>query len=80
MEELPLAAVFAIDSTKRNPIGLSLVRLLRIDGRELFVTGLDMFDGTLVLDINPYRDDYRVDNYELAEWYHQLRMRVGEDV
>ena len=81
LDELPLVGVFAIDSpTRPNPIGLSLVRLLRIDGRELFVTGLDMFDGTPVLDIKPYRDDYRVNNFEAAEWYRQLRNRVGEDV
>ena len=81
LEELPLVGVFAIDAPSRpNPIGLSLVKLVRIDGRVLVVHGLDCFDGTPVLDIKPYRGDYRADNYELAEWYRQLRMRVGEDV
>jgi tRNA-Thr(GGU) m(6)t(6)A37 methyltransferase TsaA len=81
LEELPLVGVFAIDSpTRPNPIGLSLVRLLRIDGRELFVSGLDLFDRTPILDIKPYRGDYRADEYELAEWYRNLRDRVGEDI
>jgi tRNA-Thr(GGU) m(6)t(6)A37 methyltransferase TsaA len=81
LDELPLVGVFAIDSpTRPNPIGLSLVKLLRIDGQHLFVSGLDLFDGTPVLDIKPYRGDYRADNYELAEWYQQIRSKAGEEV
>ena len=81
LEELPLVGVFAIDAPSRpNPIGLSLVKLVRIDGSVLEVRGLDCFDSTPVLDIKPYRGNYRADDYELAEWYRQLRMRVGEDV
>lgn len=80
LDELPLVGVFAIDSPSRpNPIGLSLVKLLRIDGSELFVSGLDLFDGTPVLDIKPYRGDYRADQYELPEWYRTLQSKVGED-
>lgn len=37
-----------------NPIGLSAVRLLRVEGLTLFVAGLDLLDGTPVLDIKPY--------------------------
>ena len=53
---LPLVGVFSLDSpTRPNPIGLSLVRLLRIEqGRNLVVTGLDYFDGTPIVDIKPY--------------------------
>jgi tRNA-Thr(GGU) m(6)t(6)A37 methyltransferase TsaA len=73
LEELPLIGVFAIESpTRPNPIGLSLVKLLRREGRKLFVQGLDVFDGTPVLDIKPYTESYRVDQYELAEWNRQL--------
>ena len=55
LEELPLVGVFAIDSpTRPNPIGLSLVRLLRREDGNLVVLGLDFFDGTPVLDIKPY--------------------------
>lgn len=81
LDELPLVGVFAIDSpTRPNPIGLSLVRLLRVDGRQLLVSGLDLFDGTPILDIKPYRDDYRAEEYALAEWYRNLRDRAGEEV
>ncbi len=81
LEELPLVGVFAIDSpTRPNPIGLSLVRLLRIEGNKLFVRGLDLFDGTPIVDIKPYRDDYRAERYELADWYRKIRERVGGEV
>lgn len=47
--------VFATRSPFRpNPIGLSSVRLLRIEGCELVVDGADLLDGTPVLDIKPY--------------------------
>ena len=37
-----------------NPIGLSAVCLDRIEGTTLYVRGLDLIDGTPVLDIKPY--------------------------
>jgi tRNA-Thr(GGU) m(6)t(6)A37 methyltransferase TsaA len=37
-----------------NPIGLSIVRLLRCEGRVLHVEGIDVLDGTPLLDIKPY--------------------------
>ena len=50
--------LFASRSPVRpNPIGLSIVRLLRIVGNEIYTSGLDVFDGTPVLDIKPYIRD-----------------------
>ncbi|HVU45450.1 MAG TPA: tRNA (N6-threonylcarbamoyladenosine(37)-N6)-methyltransferase TrmO [Terracidiphilus sp.] len=47
--------VFATRSPRRpNPIGLTVVELLRRDGASLHVRGVDMLDGTPVLDIKPY--------------------------
>jgi tRNA-Thr(GGU) m(6)t(6)A37 methyltransferase TsaA len=47
--------VFATRSPRRpNPIGLTVVELLRREGGALHVRGLDMLDGTPVLDIKPY--------------------------
>ena len=37
-----------------NGIGLSIVQLLKQDGRFLAVSGVDMLDGTPLLDIKPY--------------------------
>jgi tRNA-Thr(GGU) m(6)t(6)A37 methyltransferase TsaA len=81
LEELPLVGVFAIDSpTRPNPIGLSLVELVKVEGGNLTVRGLDCFDGTLVLDIKPYTAQHRADQYKLADWYEDLRAKVGDDV
>ena len=47
--------VFACRAPRRpNPIGMSLVRLESIDGNILNIKGLDMLDGSPVLDIKPY--------------------------
>ena len=47
--------VFATRSPYRpNPIGLSVVQLVRRDGPRLHVRGVDMLDGTPILDIKPY--------------------------
>jgi tRNA-Thr(GGU) m(6)t(6)A37 methyltransferase TsaA len=47
--------VFATRSPRRpNPIGLTTVELLRRDGRFLHVRGIDMLEGTPILDIKPY--------------------------
>jgi tRNA-Thr(GGU) m(6)t(6)A37 methyltransferase TsaA len=46
---------FALRSPARpNPIAMSVVRLLKIEGCTLSVTGLDCLDGTPLLDIKPY--------------------------
>ena len=47
--------VFATRSPRRpNPIALTVVELRRRDGLELHVRGVDMLDGTPILDIKPY--------------------------
>lgn len=47
--------VFATRSPRRpNPIGLTVVELLAREGPRLRVRGLDMLDGTPILDIKPY--------------------------
>lgn len=78
IEELPLLGVFALDSpTRPNPIGLTLARFVKRHGRKLFVSGIDLFDGTPVLDIKVYQHDYRADEYSLPTWYVTLMNRAG---
>jgi tRNA-Thr(GGU) m(6)t(6)A37 methyltransferase TsaA len=53
--DMPLVGIFATRTNHRpNPIGLTLVELLKIDGTVLTVRGLDAYNGTPVLDIKPY--------------------------
>ena len=47
--------VFATRSPRRpNPVGLTIVELLSRNGTGLHVRGVDMLDGTPILDIKPY--------------------------
>ncbi|MEM1598300.1 MAG: tRNA (N6-threonylcarbamoyladenosine(37)-N6)-methyltransferase TrmO [Pyrobaculum sp.] len=55
VENAPEVGVFATDSPDRpNPIALTVVRLLRVEGARLYVDGLDLFDGTPVLDLKGF--------------------------
>ena len=52
----PLVGVFASRSPRRpNPIGATVVKLLRVEGNVLTVSGLDAWEGTPVVDIKPDR-------------------------
>lgn len=47
--------IFSIRAPSRpNPIGMSIVQLVRIDGNVLHIRDLDILDGTPLLDIKPY--------------------------
>ncbi|KAL1520065.1 hypothetical protein AB1Y20_023540 [Prymnesium parvum] len=62
------AGIFATRTPFRpNPIGLSLVRLDRIDGATLHLSGIDLVNGTPVIDIKPY-----------VPWYDAPRPLAGE--
>lgn len=53
--DVQMRGVFATRAPARpNRIGLSVVRLLRVEGTRLHFAGADMVDGTPVLDIKPY--------------------------
>jgi tRNA-Thr(GGU) m(6)t(6)A37 methyltransferase TsaA len=65
--------VFATRSPDRpNPIGLSAVRLLAVVGCRLRVRGLDLLDGTPVLDIKPYIPAYDAFPGAAAGWVDTL--------
>ena len=54
-----------------NPIGLSIVRLLACRENILDIEGVDMLDGTPLLDIKPYVPDFDVRNDVKTGWYAQ---------
>ncbi len=50
-----IKGVFAIRSPFRpNPIGISILKLLKIEGNEIHVSDVEMLDKTPILDIKPY--------------------------
>ncbi|MGC8982749.1 MAG: tRNA (N6-threonylcarbamoyladenosine(37)-N6)-methyltransferase TrmO [Desulfurococcaceae archaeon] len=81
LDELPETGVFATDSPHRpNPLALSILRVVKIEGKRIYVKNLDLYDGTPVLDIKPYTPDRCIEpsQLELPEWYVRLRARVRE--
>jgi tRNA (adenine37-N6)-methyltransferase len=55
-----LRGVYSLCSPMRpNPIGMSILRLERVEGAMLHVKNIDLLDGTPILDIKPYKpQDY----------------------
>jgi tRNA (adenine37-N6)-methyltransferase len=51
-----------------NPIGISTVKLLRIDGCTLHVEGVDILDGTPLLDIKPYVPAFDIRDADRTGW------------
>ncbi|MER6421414.1 SAM-dependent methyltransferase [Streptomyces sp. NPDC001137] len=55
----PMVGIFAQRGKNRpNRLGVSRCRLVRTDGLDLHVQGLDAVDGTPVLDIKPYMSEF----------------------
>jgi tRNA-Thr(GGU) m(6)t(6)A37 methyltransferase TsaA len=57
-----------------NPIGLSVVRLVARKNILLQVEGMDMLDGTPLLDIKPYVPDFDVRTGTRTGWYESSQM------
>lgn len=71
--DLPLIGVFATRTPNRpNPIGLTVVELLKKEGNILKVKGLDALDGTPVLDIKPFDPLDTAKNMLLPAWWKKL--------
>lgn len=67
--------VFATRSPRRpNPIGLTVVELLAREGTKLRVRGIDMLDGTPILDIKPYLSSIPMDRLRRG-WLDEAERR-----
>ena len=64
-----LHGVFATRAPARpNSVGLSVVRLLQVDGRMLTIRDVDVLDGAPVLDIKPYVPKFDVRDADRTGW------------
>ena len=69
--------VFATRSPRRpTPIGLTVVELLARDGASLRIRGVDMLDGTPVLDIKPYLSSIPMEKLRRG-WLAEAETRNG---
>jgi tRNA-Thr(GGU) m(6)t(6)A37 methyltransferase TsaA len=64
--------VFSTRAPKRpNPIGISVVRLLKIVGTVLHIQNVDLLDGTPLLDVKPYVPDFDQYSADSIGWLEQ---------
>jgi tRNA (adenine37-N6)-methyltransferase len=69
--------VFATRAPRRpNAIGLSIVRLISVNEGELVIEGVDVVDGTPLLDIKPYVPEFDCFPDERSGWISDSRDRV----
>ena len=69
--------VFATRSPRRpNPIGLTVVQLMSREGPALGVRGIDMLDGTPILDIKPYLSNVPQERLRRG-WLAEAEVRAG---
>jgi len=62
--------------TRPNPIGLSIVKLLRIEGNRLYLGNVDILDGTPLLDIKPYVPEFDQPTDVRSGWLEAARGKV----
>lgn len=73
--DVPIVGIFACRCPARpNPIAITTVKLMEHEGNKLKVKGLDVLDGTPVIDIKPYWPQYdKVENGKIPDWVDKLK-------
>ncbi|MFA5322416.1 MAG: tRNA (N6-threonylcarbamoyladenosine(37)-N6)-methyltransferase TrmO [Smithella sp.] len=61
-----------------NPIGLSVVELLGIEGNILHLDGVDILDGTPLLDIKPYTAKFDLYDVKKNGWQDEVDQETAE--
>lgn len=78
-EDLPLLGVFATRTKLRpNPIGLTLVELMKVEDNVLTVRGLDAFDETPVLDLKPFDFWDMAKDVKVPRWWTKLEKEKAQ--
>jgi len=71
--------VFATRAPRRpNPVGLSVVRLNRIEGGVVHIENVDILDGTPLIDIKPYVPEFDAQDDVRAGWLEHVRTTVSQ--
>ena len=71
--------VFATRAPSRpNPIGLSLVKLIRVEENFIYVDDIDILDGTPLLDIKPYIPQFENTSNNRVGWLEKSKEQVKE--
>lgn len=71
-----LRGLFATRAPKRpNPIGLSLVEIIKIDNNVITFKGVDILNNTPLLDIKPYYHDFDSREHSKSGWLDKVKNR-----
>jgi tRNA (Thr-GGU) A37 N-methylase len=71
--------VFATRAPARpNPIGMSVVRLRRIENNTIYIQDVDIIDQTPLLDIKPFVPDFDVRKVERAGWVEKKAINANK--
>ncbi|HLC17681.1 MAG TPA: tRNA (N6-threonylcarbamoyladenosine(37)-N6)-methyltransferase TrmO [Thermodesulfobacteriota bacterium] len=74
-----LRGLFSTRAPRRpNPIGFSVVRLVKVEGRVLDIEDVDIVDGTPLLDIKPYVPEFDMRKAERRGWLAGKEAVVSE--
>jgi tRNA (adenine37-N6)-methyltransferase len=72
-----IRGLFATRAPRRpNPIGLSIVKLDKIEGNLLYIQNVDMLDGTPLLDIKPYYPEFDLHETFRSGWLSKTDRKV----
>jgi len=73
---VPVVGIFACRCPQRpNQIGITTVKLISRKGNRIKVKGLDILNGTPIIDIKPYWPQYdKADNAKIPSWVYKLEL------
>jgi len=74
--------VFSTRAPSRpNSIGISVVRIIKIEGNMLYIQDLDIVDGTPLLDIKPYVPEFDMRDVKKKGWLDKnvSKLSTSED-
>ena len=73
--DVPIVGIFSCRCPQRpNPIAITTVELMERRGNKIKVKGLDILDGTPVIDIKPYWPQYdKVEDGRIPDWVNKLK-------
>ncbi|MDA3916876.1 MAG: tRNA (N6-threonylcarbamoyladenosine(37)-N6)-methyltransferase TrmO [Deltaproteobacteria bacterium] len=60
-----------------NPIGLSIVRLIKIEGKRVTIEGIDVLNGTPLIDIKPYVPRFDIKDVTAVGWLENRQEQVA---
>ena len=74
--KVPIVGILACRCPQRpNPIAITTVRLIGHEGNKIKVQGLDILDGTPVIDIKPFWPQYdKVEEEKIPAWVNELKL------